>query len=98
MNESRLAIQGVAFWDQFVGDITSHAKVWILVDGTRDQTSHIGIAASPKHERERGGEGRSSLNSRECNFANVGSSVESKDSVHFSKRDIRGAVSGETCC
>ena len=97
MDESRLAIQGVAFWDQFVGDITSHAKVWILVDGTGDQTSHIGIAASPKHERERRGEGRSSLNSRECNFANVGSSVESKDSVHFSKRDIRGAVSDETC-
>ena len=90
MNESRLAIQRVAFGDQFVGNITSHAKVWVLVDGTRDQTSHVGIAASPEHERERGGEGRSSLNSRECNFANVGSSIESKDSIDFQKE--RGAV------
>lgn len=87
MNESRFAIQRMALWDQFMGNITSHAKVWVLVDGTRDQTSHIGIASSPKHERERRREGRSSLNSRKCNFANVGSSIESKDSIHFSKRE-----------
>ena len=86
MDESRLAIQRVALGDQFVGNITSHAKVGVLVNGTRDQASHIGVAASTEHERERGGEGRRRLNSGECDFANVGSPIESKDSIHFERR------------
>lgn len=86
MNEGWLAIQRVALGDQLVSNITSHAEVRVLVDGARNQTSHIGITASPEHERKRRGKGGGSLNCGECNFANVGSPVKSKDSIHFGER------------
>jgi len=83
VNECRLAIQRVTFGGQLMSNITGHAEVWVLVDGTWNQTGHVGIAAGPEHKRERRGEGRGGLNRWERNFPNVGSSVKSKDSIDF---------------
>ena len=81
VNECRLTIQRVTFGDQLMSNITGHAEVWVLVDGTWNQTGHVGIAAGPEHKRERRGEGWGGLNRWERNFPNVGSSVESKDPI-----------------
>ena len=62
-----------------MSDVARHPEVGVLVDSSRDQARH-GLALA-EDVRERGTEGRGSLDGREGELANIVRLVESKDSL-----------------
>ena len=79
MNQRRLGIV------QPRRHITGHAKVWILVNGTRDQTGHVLLVA--KDVRKRGAKRGSRLNCGKGNLANAVRIAKAKDALHLIERD-----------
>mmetsp|Transcript_33211 Transcript_33211/g.67940 ORF Transcript_33211/g.67940 Transcript_33211/m.67940 type:complete len:289 (-) Transcript_33211:434-1300(-) len=91
MNERGFAQEGMMFRNQFVCDVTCEAEVGVLVDGAWDETSEGGgcivgfgglvFLRLVEHVGERAPEGRSRLNGRKGYFSDIGTGIESKDSI-----------------
>ena len=73
VDESRLEVT------QSRSHVTCHSEVWVLVNGTGNQTGNISLAT--KYEGKCGAEGRSSLNCRETDLANRAALVKSENSL-----------------
>lgn len=75
MNQRRLGIF------QADSNIASHPKIWILIDGTGNQSRDRGISLLIRTEnmRESRRKGRSSLNGGEMNLANISTAIQVSD-------------------
>ena len=58
---------------EFWGNIAGETKIWILINGARDETHYLLLLLffRAKYVRERGGEGRGCLHRREHDLADV---------------------------
>ena len=71
---------------EFVRDISSHAEIRVLVNGTGDQA--LDVLLGSKNGGERGRKGRSGLDCWEHDFSNVGAVIKPKDSFDLRRSEI----------
>mmetsp|Transcript_24935 Transcript_24935/g.44884 ORF Transcript_24935/g.44884 Transcript_24935/m.44884 type:complete len:228 (-) Transcript_24935:1669-2352(-) len=88
MDQRWLALQRMVAWYQLVGNVARESKVWVLVDGTGNETRQRGrIAfAAAQHVWEGASEGGRRLNRREGNLSDIRPTVKTKYAIDLIDR------------